>query len=183
MKTARLELRPWNEADLASFAEISASSEVMRYYPEPLTSQQSRELADKIQNKIKENGWGFWAVELLATKQFIGFVGLNEPDYQLPVKPCLEVGWRLGSEYWGKGYATEAAKKALEYAFTELKTDKVYSFASKINTKSIAVMQRIGMKDIKQNFNHPLIPAPSPLSEHVLYRITYQQWLEQSNEK
>lgn len=182
LETKRLLLRLWKSEDLTSFySQINADPEVMKYYPRVLTKEESDAMAGKIMAKIEKNGWGFWAVEHKADKNFIGFVGLNEPDYELPVKPCIEIGWRLAKAYWGKGYATEAAKACLAFAFDNLKLNEVYAFASVGNERSWKVMQRIGMKNSGSNFNHPIIPEGHTLSEHVLYKISKKQWEEYDN--
>ncbi len=176
LKTQRLILRPWQTSDLKPFAEMNADSDVMRYYPSVLSTSESDELAEKISARLSENGWGFWALELKDNGEFIGFTGLNKPGYDLPCNPCVEVGWRLSKKHWGKGYATEAAQASLQFAFEELNLDSVVSFASAVNTASWRVMERIGMRNTHNNFNHPIIPAGSPLSDHVLYKIKRSDW-------
>ena len=121
-------------------------------------------------------GWGFWVVEKIDDKKFMGFVGLNEPTYKLPVSPCVEVGWKLAKEYWGCGFASEAAKASLAIAFKKLDLPEVYSFTSVLNKKSQAVMERIGMVNMNQNFDHPMMPKNSPLMEHVFFRIEKSHW-------
>ncbi len=143
----------------------------MEFYPATLSSDESNELADKISAKIHANGWGFWAVELKISSQFIGFVGLNNPTYQLPVTSCTEIGWRLAKPYWGMGYATEAGQAALDFGFSQLNLSTIHAFASAANIRSIRVMHRLGMTNTEQNFEHPLIPEHHPLREHVLYKI------------
>jgi len=175
-ETSRLRLRQWRDQDFKAFAKMNADAKVMEYYPSIITSEQSDELADKIQERIKENGWGFWALELKSTNTFIGFTGLNEPSYDLPVTPCIEIGWRLARKHWGNGYVTEAARKCLDVAFESLKLSTVYSFTSIQNKKSEAVMQRLNMLNLEQNFEHPIIPIGNPLREHVLYKITKLEW-------
>jgi len=171
-------MRQWRDEDYPLFASMGADKQVMRYFPGLLTRQESDRLADLIRSRIEENGWGFWAVELLETKEFIGFVGINIPHYDVPVSPCLEIGWRLARKYWGQGYATEAANKALAFAFTQLDYETVHSFAAKENIKSQAVMQRLGLEKMDIVFNHPMVPEDSDLSEHVLYCISKQFWLK-----
>ena len=127
-------------------------------------------MAQKIMGLIDDRGWGFWAVELKKSEDFIGFVGLHKPTYEIPCTPCVEVGWRLAKKYWGYGYASEAAKLSLDFAFNQLMLAEVFSFASVINTNSIAVMERIGMKNQYQNFDHPIVAEVSELLEHVLYK-------------
>ncbi len=143
----------------------------MKYYPSTLSTDESNQLANKITTKLAAQGWGFWAVELKISKQFIGFVGLNQPSYDLPITPCTEIGWRLAKPFWGMGYATEAGRLALDYGFTQLALLEIYSFASVGNQRSINVMKRLNMTNTNQNFEHPLIPSGHPLREHVLYRI------------
>lgn len=148
----------------------------MEFFPKLLSRKESDQFALDMQRRLDENGWGFWAVEEKPSKKFIGFVGLNQPNVELPFTPCIEVGWRLENDSWGKGYATEAGKKSLEYAFRELAVIEVVSFAATINERSVGVMQRLGMTDTQNNFKHPLVPPGSQLCEHVLYKITSKKW-------
>lgn len=178
LQTPRLKLRQWLDKDFPVFAAMNADPGVMQFYPALLTNKQSNAMAEKLRSLIAQKGWGFWAVELLADQQFIGFVGLHEPTYDLPVTPCVEIGWRLAKEYWGRGYATEAGKASLTVAFGRLHLSRVYSFASIGNHKSRAVMERLGMINTGRNFEHPVIPEGHPLREHVLYEITRSTWLE-----
>ncbi len=172
LKTDRLLLRQWKEEDFDAFAAMNADPEVMEFYPNIQSSEESFGMAKKFQNLISQKGWGFWAVEKLCDNSFIGFVGLHEPTYDLPVTPCTEIGWRLSKSSWGKGYAIEAAKAVLKFAFNELKLEQVYSFTSVGNLRSRSVMEKIGMKNTNANFNHPIIPEGHRLSEHVLYKIS-----------
>lgn len=181
LQTSRLKLRQWKDSDLIAFAKLNADPEVMQFYPNKLEKDESDNMALKLKDLIAKRGWGFWAIEEIETKKFIGFVGLHEPTYDLPVTPCVEIGWRLAKEYWGNGYATEASNISLDFAFNKLNLDKVYSFTSGENIKSRAVMERIGMANINKNFEHPIIPKGHTLREHVLYRITQNEW--QKNKK
>ena len=174
--TDRLLLRAWNKKDLIPFAKLNADPVVMNYFPSVMSTEESNILAEKITTKIDANGWGFWAVECLSDKRFIGFVGLNEPHYDMPVYPCFEIGWRLSRDAWGKGYATEAAEACLEFAFSTLKLNQVYSFASLPNIRSRSVMERLGMKNMQANFKHPMIPENLDISEHVLFKIDKSEW-------
>ena len=178
IETLRLNLRQWRQEDRPAFARINADPTVMKYYPSVLSVKESNAMAKKMELLIHKQGWGFWAVEKRDNKEFMGFVGLNKPAYQLPVTPCVEIGWRLAKEYWGCGYATEAANACLNVAFKQLNLSDVYSFTSVTNIKSQAVMQRIGMINTDANFEHPMIPGNHPLREHVLYRIDKHRWLE-----
>ena len=178
LTTKRLRLRQWKREDFPAFANLNADPEVMRYYPDTLSEEESNDMAQRFGAIITFKSWGFWVVEKLDDKKFMGFVGLHEPTYDLPVTPCVEIGWRLARKYWGHGYASEAAKASLEVAFEELDLPEVYSFTSILNAKSQAVMERLGMVNMNQNFEHPMIPEGSPLREHLLYKIDKKSWIE-----
>ena len=170
IETPRLLLRPWQRNDFALFAQINASPEIMRYFPQPLSTIESNMLAEKFQHLIELNGWGFWALELKQTGQFIGFTGLNTQPEQFIFSPCVEIGWRFAKQYWHQGYATEAAKACLKFAFEALQLNEVVSFTAVHNTASEHVMQRLGMQAMFE-FNHPALTQESPLSRHILYKI------------
>jgi RimJ/RimL family protein N-acetyltransferase len=176
LTTPRLILRQWQTQDRSIFARMNADPDVMRYYPALLSTQESNALADRIENLIAIQGWGFWALEELTGGRFIGFTGLHHPDESLPCAPCVEIGWRLAKDYWGYGYATEAATVALSVAFEQLDCEEVYSFTALPNLKSQAVMQRLGMQDTGRNFKHPEVPEGHPLREHVLYCLSKEAW-------
>lgn len=180
IETERLLLRQWHKDDLPEFARMNADPIVMEYYPALLNAKESYAMAQKFESLIAARGWGFWAVELTSNNTFIGFVGLHKPTYDLPVTPCVEIGWRLTGEYWGKGYATEAAKAAMTFGFEALALTEIYSFTSVSNNRSRAVMTRLNMVNSNENFEHPMLPENSPLREHVLYKIDRQRWDEYS---
>lgn len=176
LSTKRLKLRQWKKSDFQPFAVLNSDKEVMEFFPKTLSSKTSLEIALKLQDFINRNGWGFWAVEKLEDKKFIGFVGLNKPDYQLPFSPCVEIGWRLAKENWNKGYATEAAQEALRFGFKKLELTEIVAFTPVQNIKSETIMKKINMINTNQNFMHPKVPENHILSEHLLYKITKQQW-------
>jgi ribosomal-protein-alanine N-acetyltransferase len=150
---------------------MNADVRVMRYFAAPLTTAESNGLADRIQHHIDEHGWGLWAVEIPGAASFAGFIGLARPRFEAHFTPCVEVGWRLGPEWWGHGYATEGAQAALEFGFRELNFDEVVSFAVETNVPSRRVMERIGMiRNPIDDFDHPDLPAGHTLRRHVLYR-------------
>ena len=179
LETQRLILRQWINSDFAEFFKLNSDPDVMQYFPDILSKQESDQLAQRIQTLITTNGWGFWAIEVKDTRQFIGFTGLNKPQYKIPCSPCTEIGWRLSKSSWGKGYATEAAKAALSFAFESLSLSEVYAFTTVKNDRSRAVMERLQMINTNQNFHHPEVPIDSHLREHVLYKITNEQWFSQ----
>ena len=176
LETDRLILRQWKKSDYLAFAEMTADPLVMKFFPNVLSKNESDQLASKIESLINDNGWGFWAVELKETSTFIGFVGLHYQDQDIPNSPFIEIGWRLSSNFWGLGYAREAAQAALRFAFEELNETAVYAFTTTINQPSRNVMTKIGMVDINQDFNHPKLPDDHELVRHCLYRITSEMW-------
>ena len=170
-ETERLRLRQWKPSDREPFAALNADSKVMEFFPSPLTRMESDAMADRCQSLIKERGWGFWAAESKATQEFIGFVGLHTPSAELPFSPCVEVGWRLGFEHWGKGFASEAARGALRVGFQLLSLREIVSFTSLRNLRSRNVMERLGMR-ASGTFEHPQVPEGSVLRRHCLYRLS-----------
>ncbi len=178
LRTERLLLRPWRAEDRAPFAALNADPRVMEWFPAPMTAVESDAVAKRIEKQFEETGWGLWAVEIRGTSPFIGFVGLSPSESTLGF-PSVEIGWRLAAEHWGNGYAPEAAVAALRFGFEDLLLDEVVSFTSVGNAKSRRVMAKIGMKhNPEDDFEHPRLPKTSPLSHHVLYRITRGEFLE-----
>ena len=181
LQSNRLLLRQWTDSDLVPFAALNADPDVMAYFPAMLSSTESDRFAASIRSLIQQRGWGLWAVEVTGQAAFIGFVGLHMPTNNLPCSPCVEIGWRLAKAHWGKGYASEAAKVALAYAFEELELAEVLSFTATANQRSEPVMKKIGMLNTGKNFKHPDINAEHPLCEHLLYKITAQEWRQRRN--
>ena len=177
METARIRLRPWTKDDLVPFRMLNAAPHIMRFFPAPLTSEQSDALALSIQERMKRQGFGLWALELPGRTPFAGFVGLNVPSFDTSL---VEVGWRLHSDFWGQGFATEAAAVALEAGFTLFGLEAICSFTAAVNTPSERVMQRLGMEHHPEDdFDHPALPAGHRLLRHVLYRMSKQRWAGQ----
>jgi len=171
LATDRLRLRQWREADREPLAAMSADPAVMEFYPAPSTREESDAAIDRWRAQIAGQGWSNWAVEITQSREFIGFVGLSVPRRVLPFSPCVEVGWRLARPHWGKGYATEAARAALAFGFDELALEEIVSFTALVNRRSRAVMERIGMANANQDFEHPAVPEGHRLRPHCLYRI------------
>jgi ribosomal-protein-alanine N-acetyltransferase len=172
LETERLLLRQWLPEDLEPFAAASADPEVMRHFPSTHSRAQSDALARDFADGIEERGWGFWAVEVRDGPRFIGFVGLGEPHFEAHFTPAVEVGWRLSREHWGHGYATEAARSAVDFGFRELDLIEIVAMTIPDNLRSRRVMERLGMtRDPADDFDHPNLPD-WPLRRHVLYRLT-----------
>jgi RimJ/RimL family protein N-acetyltransferase len=170
LATPRLLLRQWRDSDLVPYIQMGQDAEVTKFFPKPLSPQESEEMAERCKSLIAERGWGFWAAEQISSGCFIGFIGLHIPPVSMPCSPCVEIGWRLARPYWDKGLATEGANAALEFAFNTLELPEVVSFTALGNVRSEAVMKRLGMKRDELTFEHPLVPEGHALREHCLYR-------------
>ena len=178
LQTQRLILRGWQKCDREPFAQMSADAEVMKYFPATLSRQESDALVERIEKHHQVHEFGLWAVEERSTGAFIGFIGLNVPTFEAHFTPTVEVGWRLAKGFWGKGYATEGARKVISYGFEAIGLTEIVSFTAQLNLRSIAVMKRLGMTHQEDDdFDHPGLPSGHPLQRHVLYRlnINYQK--------
>lgn len=177
--TERLVIRNWRDEDRALFHRINSDERVMAFFPFRRDRAGSDALLDRLRAGIEENGFGFCALERRDTGECIGFTGLNLTD-GLPGLPqkAVEIGWRLAPDFWGRGYVREAAKAWLDEGFTRLSLQEIVSFAVWNNVRSIAVMQRIGMRaDPEGDFDHPSVPDTHPhLKCHALYRLTREEW-------
>lgn len=181
LASPRIQLRQWQDSDRAPFGAMVADPEVMRHFPAVLSREECDAWLDRTMQKINERGWGFWAIDYLAgagsTPQFAGFTGLNIPDPELPFGPCVEVGWRLAPPFWGMGLASEAARLALRAGFESLDLDEIIAVTTLRNTRSRAVMQRLGMLESPADeFDHPAFPADSPERRCCVYRLSRTRW-------
>ena len=127
-ESQRLVFRKWRTSDRELFFDMNSDPDVMAFFPNVLSREESGGFLNNIIFRIDRDGFGFWAVELKETQEFIGFIGINPPSVGLDIEPCIEIGWRLRKDFWGSGYATEGAKRVLKYAFEECNIDEVYSF-------------------------------------------------------
>ena len=171
VRTDRLLLRRWREEDRAPYAELNGDPETLAFFPSTLTRAESDAHVDRSEARFEAHGYGLWALEVRQTGEFIGFTGLAPMPGNVPGGPDgTEIGWRLARTAWHHGYATEAARAALEVAFTGLGLPEVWSFTSVLNTPSQAVMRRIGMTEVAR-FEHPNVPDGSPVKPHVMYHL------------
>lgn len=165
----RVLLRAWREADRAPFAALNADPEVRRFFTGTLTRAESDAQIDRFTAHQAQHGFCFWALEVPGVAPCAGFVGLQWAD-DLPNSPQVELGWRLARHAWGFGYATEAARLCVGFAFGPLKLDVLHAYTAEGNLASRRVMQRLGMEEAG-NFLHPSVPTSHPLAPHVLYRL------------
>ena len=172
LQTQRLLLRPWRESDLEPFAALNADPVVMEHFARPLDRSESDAFVARIRAHFARDGFGFWAVEVPGVAPLVGLVGLARPAFEAPFTPCVEVGWRLAREHWGRGYATEAAQASIRFGFERLGLDEIVSFTVPHNVRSRAVMERIGMtRSPGEDFDHPVLAEGHKLRRHVLNRI------------
>ncbi|MDE6183391.1 MAG: GNAT family N-acetyltransferase, partial [Rikenellaceae bacterium] len=168
IETKRLLLRGWRRDDLVPFIRMNKDPRVMEHFHRKPDKAEIVDLFTRIRDEMDMFGFGLFAVERLDTGHFIGFVGLHRFDLGADSRPGMEIAWRLMPEAWGNGYATEAAEACLLYARQELGLTEIYSFAPKVNKRSVRVMQKLGMLPLKE-FDHPAIPTGHALARHIIY--------------
>lgn len=175
----RLKLRNWQETDRELFFTINNDDRVMEYFPFRRDRQQSDKLMDDLRAMIDANGFGFAAIELRDGGECVGFCGLHLCERKLGLpEGTIEIGWRLTPQFWGKGIATEAAKRWLDFGFSDLGLERIVSFAVHSNAPSLAVMRRIGMRPVpERDFDHPMVPDTySHLKRHLFHEISIENW-------
>jgi RimJ/RimL family protein N-acetyltransferase len=184
LTTDRLVLRRWRESDREPFARMNGDPRVMEFMPGVVSREVSDGWVDGIERHFDEHGFGLCAAELrwelpskpgteLGTNDsFIGFVGLSVPGFRAHFTPCIEIGWRLREDCWGRGLATEGARAIVRYAFDILRVEELVSFTVPANVRSRRVMEKIGMTcDARDDFDHPNLTEGHLLRRHVLYRL------------
>jgi len=177
LRTARLRLRGWLERDRAPYRAMNADPEVMRHFPNPLDSAASDALLESLTPQWAEHEFGGWIIERLDDGAFLGVTGLSRPSFEAHFTPAVEVGWRYARAAWGHGYATEAARAALEFGFETIALPEIVSFTVPANERSWRVMERLGMhRDPADDFDHPRLAEGHPLRRHVLYRLRASEW-------
>lgn len=179
IETDRLILRTWKEQDIDAMALIDQDPKVCEFLPGIGNRDATEAGVRRIIQHYEKHGFCLYAVELKSTHQFIGWIGLSIPSFEAHFTPAVEIGWRLNSQHWNKGYATEGAKAVLYYAFTKLNLNEIVSFTTVNNTASRRIMEKIGMHHNEQDdFDHPKLDKAHPLCRHVLYRISKSEYLK-----
>ena len=172
LQTSRLILRNWKQNDIEPFAILNSDPRVCEFLPNVLSQGETLTSVIKIQSHFKKHAFGLFAVELISTKTFIGFVGLKYFSFDSHFTPSVELAWRLSWENWGQGLATEAAQKVTQYGFETLGLPEILAITAKNNQRSRRVMEKLGMfTNEDENFLHPQLEYSHPLAEHVLYRF------------
>lgn len=174
-KTERLVIRSWTEPDRAAYAKIVADPAARRFFRRTMSRPEVDLMADGANGEIAKHGWGRAAVERHADRAIIGLVMLSPLSSNLPVRGdgLFEIGWQLGTGFVGAGYASEAAKGWIDYAWAELPAVmEIVALTTKSNQRSERVMRRLGMaRDYAGDFDHPMIPVGHPLRPHLVYRL------------
>lgn len=168
-ESKRLGFRNWLASDFSELHKMNTDPDVMEFFPTLYTQKQTVDFIKRMQEMFVRKSFCYFAVEILETAEFIGFIGMAEQNYQAEFTPCVDIGWRLSTKYWQKGYATEGAKRCLEFAFEELSLTSIYSIATENNANSLKVMEKIGMEKV-MNFEHSLLSDYPTLKTCVLYR-------------
>jgi RimJ/RimL family protein N-acetyltransferase len=170
--TDRLILRRWRDADRETFARLNADPRVMEFFPATLSREESDRMVDQIEKHFEERGFGLFAAEMREDQTFAGFVGLAVPSLEAAFTPCVEIGWRLAADYWGRGLATEGARAVIRHAFDVLGIEELVSFTVPGNVRSRRVMEKLGMsRKEAEDFDHPNLAEGHALRQHVLYRL------------
>jgi ribosomal-protein-alanine N-acetyltransferase len=165
-------LRDWRDEDVEAWVAINSDPRVTEFFPKSYTREVSEASAAAIRAQLQRDGFGWWALEVRGGPAFIGSIALQAVPFEAPFTPANEIGWRLASQAWGKGYATEGARAALDFAFNELKWPEVLAFTAASNLRSQRVMDRLGMThDPRDDFDHPRVEEGHPLRRHLLYRV------------
>jgi RimJ/RimL family protein N-acetyltransferase len=174
LHTERLLLRRWRPSDREPFAAMNSDPEVMEHLHGLMSREESDAFIDLMEAQWGGMGYGRWAIEVPGEADLIGFVGLAVPAFM----PTDEIGWRLARRFWGRGFATEAARAVLADAFERPGLTEVVSFTVPANVRSTRVMERLGMtNDPNDDFDHPRFPPGHRLSRHVLYRMDRERWV------
>ena len=181
LATPRLRLRLWQDEDLEPYAALNADPRVREFFPSLQTRRQSADSMRFIRRHWQRHGFGLWAVEVIGGAPFIGFIGLSVPPFDAPFMPCVELGYRLAFEHWGRGYATEGSRAAIRFGFSTVGLSEIVAMTSVGNQRSRRVMERLGMsRNPADDFDHPNIVGGHPLRRHVLYRLAAREWADRT---
>ena len=171
-KSKRLGFRSWSDSDLDSLVLLNQNAEVMKYFPSVQSTSQCFDFIKRMQQQMTKSGHCYFVVEELESGKFIGFLGLLEQTFESDFTPAVDIGWRLLPEFWGKGYATEGAKRCLEFGLSNLDLERIISIAPQINKASVSIMQRIGMTQIAL-FNHPKLEKNPDIQKCVVFEMNH----------
>jgi len=173
IETERLILRTWAAHDADAYFRINQDPRVYEFLLGPITREQVNAFIESSIQSFNDHRFCLFAVALKENNALIGFIGLSIPKFEAHFTPCVEIGWRLSSQHWGKGYATEGARAVLDYGFNTIGLGEIVAFTVPANKRAIQVMEKLSMKrDLDGDFPHPLVTEGHPLSHHVLYKVS-----------
>ncbi len=142
--TQRLRLRHWRESDRENFSAMNADPEVVADLGGPINARASDAKFDRYCAHWERHGFGRWLVET-RSGEFLGYSGVMASHGDHPLGAHYEMGWRLVRPAWGKGYATEASRAALDDAFARLNLTEILAYTAPDNLRSQAVMAHLGL--------------------------------------
>ena len=172
IETERLIMRPWEDRDRAVLRAQCDDPEVMRFLLPVLDDAAFETMLGRLAGWMTDHGFTFWILERREDGAVMGMCGLKPGAPDTPIENMVEIGWRLGSDYWGQGYAREAAQASLDWAWANLDAPEIVAITVQANRASWGLMERLGMtRDVGGDFDHPLVPEGDPLRRHILYRI------------
>ena len=166
LETKNLYLREYVHDDFSSLHAIFSDEETMKYYPSPFTIKKTKTWIENNQLRYINDGYGLWAVCLKGTDQVIGDCGLTKQQVDGELE--VEIGYHINKNYWGKGYATEAATRCKEFGLNQLGVNKLISIIDPQNRQSIRVSEKIGFTFEKKSFVFGKI--------HNIYSYTKEQF-------
>ncbi|MBR0551835.1 GNAT family N-acetyltransferase [Stakelama marina] len=169
--TERLVLRPWEDRDRAVFLEQWRDPRVMQFLGPPMSEDEADAAIARQRDCQEQHGHSFWAVERRSDEALLGFCGLKPGGEGTPLYGEIEIGWRLGVEYWGRGYAREAAMASLDWGWRNLAVPRIGAITVEANAPSWGLMKRLGMQRVPGTFKHPAVPDGSPLKTCITYFV------------
>lgn len=178
-KTARLGFREWRENDVEPLVDINSDEEVMAFFPKKPSLEDTRNFVKRMQSSYQRKGFCYFAVDAIEKEEFIGFIGFAEKTFPSDFTPAIDIGWRLKRNVWNRGLATEGAKACLDYGFNHLTLTEIIAITPLLNIQSQRVMEKIGMKKVK-NFEHPDLSLYPNLRNCVLFSITKEPYRNQN---
>ena len=176
IETDRLLLRPWRPSDRGGLWRMQSDPRTMEFLMPIADRAASDAVAERAEAHFARHGFGLWVVEVPGITDFAGYCGLVHVPYAEHFTPAVEIGWRFDPAFWGRGYATEAARAALDFGFKRVGLEEIVAITVPANLRSRAVMERLGMaRDEGGDFDLPTTPPDHPLRRQVLYRLRRSQ--------
>lgn len=179
LQTKRLLLRQFTSSDANQLVQLDADPRVMRY----ITGGPPEFSAHEIESEVlpayldyyrSGSRYGFWAVDQRSSGEFLGWFHLRPAPGTPTDQP--ELGYRLRQAFWGRGYATEGSRALIDKGFTELGVQRVEASTMVINTASRRVMEKSGMRLVRNFTAHWPVAIPGDEHGDVEYAITRQEW-------